>query len=154
MRGGGCFTCQWDETGTVVRGKVSCPGFRGAGVLSWEGGSMSWEGSGEVGYPPHLLAPGGVGYGRENSTPLGGGRKWCVRGQPGVKVQKRHWGNGLFRMIDPEFPELRGGAHPGVGCLRVCGRLSFCSVKKAPAPRLSSFWSSVVVTSCGHLLMK
>lgn len=97
---------------TVVRGKVSCPGFRGAGVLSWEGGSIFWEGSGERAEgAPHLPAPGSVGYGRESSTcALGGGRKWHVSGQPGVKVQERHWGSGVFGMIDSEFPELRGGA--------------------------------------------
>lgn len=72
---------------------------------------MFWEGSGEVGHPPHLPAPGGVRYGRESSTrSLGGGRKWHVSRQPGVKVQGKRWGSGVFGMIDTECPELRGGA--------------------------------------------
>lgn len=50
---------------------------------------MFGEGNGELGgHPPHLPAPGDVGCGRENSLPLGGGRKWC-RGQPGVSQSKK-----------------------------------------------------------------
>lgn len=89
---------------------------------------MFGEGNGELGgHPPHLLAPGDVGCGRENSLPLGGGRKWCqgpARCQSKQEVQERCWGDGVFGMPGPEFLELGGWCSQGLDVLVSVGGLA------------------------------